>query len=180
MVFATRPLRQLEGAAIAVTSHTSTSGLLLRLVLEQHYRLQPLGYTPYDQPEAAAAAGADALLLIGDDALRFRQATTRYPYEADLAFEWWLWQHLPFVFAVWAVRRDATAQRKKQLEAALGRALTANSGQLDAIAQERARPLGLPPEDLCAYLEAFHYRLGPAEEAGIEKFRELAKGHGLL
>jgi chorismate dehydratase len=164
----------LEGAVIAVTEETSTSALLLRLLLEQRYRLTPAAYEPRRVPEA------DALLLIGDEALRFRAANAQYPYEVDLGFEWWLWQHLPCVFAVWAVRKTVEPPQKRHLEAALARALAANTAQLDAVARQGADTLSLPAADLAAYLAGFHYRFGPEEEAGIARFEELAHEHHLL
>ena len=174
MLFSRRPILQLDGATIAVTEETSTSAVLLRLLLEQRHRVAPAHYARGQDP------AADALLLIGDEALRFRRANARYPYETDLAFEWWTWQHLPCVFAVWAVRRDAPAAEKRQLELALSGTLGRNVGDLAAIAQERAAGLDLPAPDLAAYLGSFIYRLSQPEEAGIQRFRELVHAHHLL
>jgi chorismate dehydratase len=177
-LFSRRPLRQLDGAAIAVTDETSTTAVLLRLLLEQRYRLSPGAYARVAEP--AAAAEADALLLIGDAALRFKQVNRAYPFEIDVAFEWWLWQHLPFVFAVWAVRKDVGAPEKKHLETALTKSLGLNGRQLEAVAAERAADLGVPAAELASYLAGFIYRLGPQEEEGIAKFQELVMTHGLL
>ena len=174
LLFSRKPLRQLDGAAVAVTEETSTSALLLRLLLEGRYRLTPASYRRGRDPEA------DALLLIGDEALRFRQTNAQYPFEIDLGFEWWLWQHLPCVFAVWAVRRDLPAQEKKQLELALAHSLALSQGQFPAIAAEAAPVLGIHAAELVRYLEGFAYRLGAFEEEGIRKFRELADAHHLL
>jgi chorismate dehydratase len=235
VLFARKPIRQLEGATVAVTEETSTTAVLLRLILEQRYRVVPAAYrrvphgwvlpdqpngapdaggqaaavpspgSPAGAPEAArqaagvttpsgseAAAGgsaarprmalpdADAVLLIGDEALRFRAVNTFYPFEVDLAFEWWLWQHLPCVFALWAVRRDQDHQDKQRIEAALVRALAVNLGQLEAIAQEHAPRFGLPASELEEYLSRFIYRLGPTEEHAIRQFRALIHEHHLL
>ncbi len=196
LLFSRKPLRQLDGATIAVTHETSTSAILLRLVLEERYRLLPAAYQRVADLEAArppgpplmvAGAGGsnesragDALLLIGNEALRFKQANTQYPFEIDVAFEWWLWQHLPFVFAVWAIRKDAGAKEKQQVEAGLARSLSINMKELAAIAEEQAQTLGVPADELRVYLESFVYRLGPDEEAGIKQFKELANEHHLL
>jgi len=174
LLFTRRPIRQLDGAVIAVTEETSTTFLLLRLLLEQRYRMAPAEYRRGQHP------GADALLLIGDEALRFQRTNTQYPFEIDLAFEWWLWQHLPCVFAVWAVRKDAEPEEKKRLERALGQSLARNTAQLEAVAAERSEALGIPAAELAAYLSAFLYRLGPAEEDGIRQFQALVDEHHLL
>ena len=177
LLFSLKPIRQLEGARIAVTDETSTSAVLLRLLLERRYRVYPAAY---EVLPPRTSSDADALLLIGDEALRFQRTNAHYPFEIDLAFEWWLWQHLPCVFALWAVRSDVVASEKKSLEAALARALAINSGQLAAIAAAHAGRLGVPAEDLAAYLGAFHYRFGPEEARAIETFAELAHAHHLL
>ena len=185
LLFARAPLRQLDGATVAVTDETSTSACLLRLILEQRYHIPPKAYQRVDNGEAARpgageSRAGDALLLIGDEALRFKQANTRYPFEIDLAFEWWLWQHLPFVFAVWAIRKDAGEQEKRQLESALARALGANLTQLDAIAAQSAQTLNTPAAELTEYLSRFVYRLGHVEEEAISQFHTLAHAAHLL
>ena len=174
LLFSRKPIRQLDGATIAVTEETSTTACLLRLLLEQRYRINPAAYRRGKHDDA------DAMLLIGDEALRFQRTNTLYPFEIDLAFEWWLWQHLPFVFAVWAIRKDALAQEKKQIEAALMRTLAINLGQFESIAQAYSTTLGITAQELHAYLSSFVYRLGPSEEEAIKKFRELVDEHHLL
>src|SRR3989338_6068607 len=44
LLFSRRPVRQLDGASIAVTDETSTTAVLLRLLLEQRYHLTPASY----------------------------------------------------------------------------------------------------------------------------------------
>ena len=174
VLFSRKPIRQLDGAVIAVTEETSTTAVLLRLVLEQRHRVTPASY------ERGAREDADALLLIGDEALRFARTNTRYPFETDLAFEWWLWQHLPFVFAVWAIRKDADPAGKKHIELGLVKSLAMHGSRLGPIAEEAAGTFGIPAADLTRYLSGFIYRLGEAEEAGIEQFRRLVDEHHLL
>ncbi len=176
LLFSRRPVRQLDGATIAVTDETSTTAVLLRLLLEQRYHLTPASY----ERVSGTSAPQDALLLIGDEALRFQHGNKQYPFEIDLAFEWWLWQHLPFVFAVWAIRSDAAAGIKKQLETALSGTLGKNQSRLDVLAAEHAPSLGIPVEQLTAYLSAFIYRLSKPEEQGIARFKELVDEFHLL
>lgn len=167
LLFSRKPIRQLNGATIAVTEETSTTACLLRLLLEQRYGVTPAAYPRGRHHDA------EALLLIGDEALRAHYTTTQYPFEIDLGFEWWLWQHLPFVFAIWAIRKDASAHDKKRIEAAVMRALAVNTSQLETIAQEYAHTLQMPAEDVRAYLSGFVYRFGPSEAEGIAKFKAL-------
>ena len=175
ILFSRRPIRQLDGAAIAVTQETTTSVCLLRLILEQRYRLAPASYS------RTRSEDADALLLIGDEALAFARTNKTYPFEIDLAFEWWLWQHLPFVFAVWAVRKEVVTDDRKRIESAVARALGANSGPgLDRLAQELDGTCGMPAEAIQQYLSQLTFRLGNQEEEGILRFRQLLEENGLI
>ena len=173
LLFSRVPIRQLDGARIAVTEETATTVRLLQALLQRRYNLTA-SYERSRDPEA------EALLLIGDEALRFRHTNTQYPFEIDLGFEWWLWQHLPFVFAVWAIRNDASAQEKRAIELALTKSLGMNQHQLEPIAQEYASTLDIPAPDLQMYLSSFIYRLGPMEEEAIGRFRALLDASHLL
>ncbi len=174
LLFSRKPIRQLEGGIIAVTEETSTSAILLRLVLEQRYRLTPSEYVRGHHSDA------DALLLIGDEALRVRQTNSRYPFETDLSFEWWLWQHLPTVFAVWVIRKDAAPEEKRQLQLALSGTLGRNLSQFERIAQEASPALGVPVPELTRYLSRFIYRLGHQEEEAITQLKALVDEYHLL
>ncbi|MBI3330898.1 MAG: menaquinone biosynthesis protein [Candidatus Omnitrophica bacterium] len=174
MLFSRKPLRQLDGAVIAVTEETSTTAILLRLLLEQRHRIIPAAY------ERGERQDAEALLLIGDEALRFQQRNDQYPFETDLAFEWWLWQHLPCVFAVWAIRKDAEPDEKQHLESALARSLGVNLRQLERLAHDASPGLGVPAEELRTYLSHFTYRFAQPEEDAIARFKELVNEHHLL
>lgn len=174
LLFSRKPIRQLDDTTIAVTEASSTTTQLLKLILENRYKLKPAGYREGRDPEA------DALLLIGDEALQFQHTNTMYPFEVDVAFEWWLWQHAPFVFAVWVVRKDVAPERKKALEQAVSRTLGINSRRFPDLALAASKRLGIPAEDLAKYLSHFVYRLSQPEEEAIVRFRELLHGSHLL
>ena len=82
---------------VALDPASKTSNQLLRVLLQKYYRLTPIYVSP-DEP-------ADGQLLIGDPAIVHRQS---HPDERclDLAQSWHAHTGLPFVFAVWAVRKD--------------------------------------------------------------------------
>lgn len=173
-LFSLKPIRQLDGAVISVTEESSTTACLLRLILEQKLHVAPAKYV------RGAPAGAQARLAIGDEALQLAHANTAWPFESDMGFEWWLWQHQPFVFAVWAVRRDADTAAKRELEVAVTRALGQNLNRFGEIAQEASARLNIPAPKLEAYLKNFVYRLSAPEEEAIRTFRRLVNEHKLL
>ncbi len=176
ILFSRKPIRQLDGVTIAVTEETSTTALLLRMLLEQRYNLEAL-LKPSAQP---IAQDADAMLLIGDDALRLHAANRLYPFEIDVAFEWWLWQHLPFVFAVWAIRKGCDAQLRRHLSAVLQHTLAVNLRRLNELVVQPAASWQIPAEDLTQYLGNFIYRLSAEEERAIQQFSRLVHEHHLL
>ncbi len=173
LLFSRVPLHQLDGRLIGLTTESVTTVALLRLLLTTRYGIQAT-FVPGKHPEA------EAILLIGDEALRFRQANRAYPYETDVAFEWWMWQHLPFVFAVWVVRKDLDPTLKKALERAVSGTLGANLSRLTALAAARAPGFGMTTEAAEEFLRGFTYRLSRSEEDGIVRFKELLHGAHLL
>jgi chorismate dehydratase len=167
-LFSSRPLPELAEARIAVTGETATSVRLLRLLLAFRYAVEPVTLVSLDEP-------ADAVLLIGDAALRARYGRWPHPLCVDLGEEWTGWTGLPCVFAAWAVRRDAGRAGRTALAAALEGALDAGLGDLPAIARARRDVLewGLSEADIVGYLRGFAYRLGPEEEKAMAEFRRL-------
>jgi chorismate dehydratase len=168
-----RPLSALSGARIGLTEESSTSVRLLRLLVEARDGARPAAYV------RGARESADAYLLIGDEALGATAAGPPAPFVFDLAEEWERWQRLPFVFAVWVVRRGVFPGERARLAALLERSLAAPD-RLARIAAEYAtgpasrRALG-PAARLARYLARFTYRLGPDEEAAIARFRALLR-----
>jgi len=180
LLFSSKPVRQLDEATIGVTDETSTTVLLSRLILEQRYQLSPRVYQRCSTRELTAhSTQVDAVLLIGDEALRFRAANRWYPYELDLGFEWWLWQHRPAVFAVWAIRKDVEAAQKQFISRAIHHQLALNLGRLDEVAASRADAVGMSVKDVKTYLESFIYRFSAPEEEAIAEFTRLLDAHRL-
>ncbi len=82
---------------VSLDPASKTSNQLLRVLLQKYYRLNPIYVSP-DEP-------AEGQLLIGDPAIVHRQS---HPDERclDLAQSWHAYTGLPFVFAVWAIRKE--------------------------------------------------------------------------
>jgi chorismate dehydratase len=164
-VWSHRPLEALGGATIGVTGETSTSVRILRLLLDRRHGVKDVRWTALD-------AAADAVLLIGDEALRHRGRPSRFAHCTDLGAEWAAWTGLPAVFAAWVVRRTVSRAARAALHAAIDHALTRGLGSLDAIAARR-RDTGITEAETVAYLTNFTYRFGPAEQRAIRHFADL-------
>ena len=159
------PLDKLHGATIGVTAETSTSVRMLRLLLERRYGVRDVRWATLD-------AAADAVLVIGDEALRRRGRPSRFACCTDLGSEWATWTGLPAVFASWVVRRTLPAPTRATLTAAIDGALTRGLAILEAIAARR-RDTGISEAETVAYLRNFIYRFGPDEARAIAHFARL-------
>ena len=164
-VFSDRPLGELGGAVIGITGETSTSVELLRVLLALKYEVAPRAWVTLDEP-------SDAVLLIGDAAIRALTSGTRYARAIDLGTEWVEWTGLPFVFARWGVTTRVSADERRALRLALDRALDQGLAALPEIGRAR-RDTGFDSAQVEAYLRGFNYRLGVEEEKAIAEFVRL-------
>jgi chorismate dehydratase len=177
-LFSRRPLRELGGATVLRTASSRTSVLLLDLLCRHRWEVAPHFATV--RAEAADLAGLghlphDAVLVIGDAALML-SADARYPVEVDLGNEWKAWTGLPFVFAVWAARRQADAARVRRVHDALLASRAWGLAHLDQLAGSAAERTGIPVAACRAYFEGLDYGLSYRHLAGLtDFFRRLAQ-----
>jgi chorismate dehydratase len=164
------PPSLLGGASVALTSHSASASLLLAALLENTMNVRP-EYEVVDDALAAARAGRPAL-VIGDDALTARGVCAPACVH-DLGEAWRAWTGLPFVFAVWAVRRDVVAARPAEVTA-LGAALaearawgaTHRDAVIDAAVARRPFHRGLYAD----YFTRLTYVLDERAKLGLERF----------
>ena len=111
-------------------------------------------------------------MAIGDEALRLSAAGTM-PFELDLGQAWQELTGLPFVFGVWAVRRDFAAARP-EATAALHRLLLRSRdwglGSLAELSRIAAASFGMTPAQILAYFHQLNYSLDPEHEEGLATF----------
>jgi len=129
----------------------------------------------------AMLRACDAALLIGDPALQVDR--TRY-FTLDLAEEWVARTGKSFVFAFWAIRKQALAGRNGAAIAEVfkkSRDHGLSPKKLEAIAQEWAPRLGLTVEIVRVYLtHNIHYYLDPPCLEGLKLYYRLAAEIGAL
>jgi chorismate dehydratase len=123
----------------------------------------------------------DAALLIGDPALQVDR--TRY-FTLDLAEEWVSRTGKSFVFAFWAIRKQALAGRDGEEIAEIFKKSRDHGlapKKLEAIAQEWAPRLGLTVEAVRVYLtHNIHYYLDPPCLEGLDLYYRLGAEVGAL
>jgi chorismate dehydratase len=175
LLFSRRPANALAGARISVTPETSTSIRLLRLLLCVRRGLPDIQFVRGLEP-----AQSDAILLIGDKAMRTRNRPPEgFVHTLDLGEDWLDWTGLPFVYAVWAVRQALDPALKQELAAFIDASLAAGMATLPEIARQQTEP-GWKSDEVEAYLRQFAYRFGPEELKGLARYETLLQDNGFL
>jgi chorismate dehydratase len=162
-----RPLEEAKEIYCDTASLTSVN--LLRVLLAER------GLKPEFKPLANYDFKAlpDYALLIGDPALDF----VRQPHEHDvfdLGAAWFELTQLPFVYAVWALRRGQDNARLRRL---LSEARDFGLDTLDQIIRNRTEYDQEFRQDYLGW--HIHYHLGADEKRGLKKFIELLRKHGV-
>jgi chorismate dehydratase len=177
-LFSKRPVHELEGATVLRTASSRTSVLLLELLCRHRWRVRPKFATVRAESadlQALAGFPHEAVLVIGDAALVLG-ARHEYPYMTDLGLAWKEWTGLPFVFAVWAARREADHAAVQALHRALIAARAWGLQHLDILAGEAAAVTGIPAGVTREYLGDLDYALSYRHLAGLtDFFRRLAQ-----
>ena len=171
-LFSKVPWGEIRRLALDVGSRTSAA--LTRLLLHHRHRVRP-ELVPLPIDRAAEEADADAVLLIGDRAMR--ACLPGFAHAYDLGQEWHDWTGLPFVYAVWAVRPGADLGG---VAGALAEAKRRGLARVGRIAHAEAPGLGLDAGFCRRYLSnIIHFDLGPREQAGLHHYYMLACELGL-
>src|SRR5438874_3787253 len=122
---------------VALDEGSRTSAALAQILLRKRYGVCPeLSPLPLDR--AAEDVDADAVLLIGDRAMR--ACLPGFEHAFDLGQEWHDWTGLPFVYAFWAVREGVELG---PVEAAFTEAKRRGMARAGEIAQRESPRLGL-------------------------------------
>jgi len=172
LLFSTRPFEDLSTVALDTSSLSGAA--LTRILLADLYGARPefVRLEPYP---AEMLGQAEACLLIGNNAMT---RAPDVPYVLDLGEGWKRLTGLPFVFGLWAARRDAVDARDFRI---LCQARETGMREIEEIAAEESVKLGLSEALVRNYLaEIMVYDLGEREIAGLQEFCRRAQSHALL
>jgi chorismate dehydratase len=172
VLFAKRPISELNDRTVLLTASSRTSVLLLELLCRHRWLTHPRFATVRAEApdlDSLAALPHEAVLVIGDAALHL-STQTLYPYRVDLGAEWKAWTGLPFVFAVWAARRDAPASGVQTVHRRILESRTWGLAHLDLLASEAALKTGVAEPACRAYLAGLDYALSYRHLAGLTDF----------
>ena len=109
LLLSEKPIHEIK--KVRITPNSLTSRYLLFYLLKEVYR------TTFEEVNE----GEDALLIIGDEAMEIGE---RYPFSYDLGEEWFRATGLPFVFALFLVRKESLSAEVMKLHRGLKRSLS--------------------------------------------------------
>jgi chorismate dehydratase len=155
-----------ECGEIYLDPSSRSSVALLRVLVGEYY--------PHLRVREGVAPEGAARLLIGDPAIAFHRNLKAGWQCHDLGALWKQHTGLPFVFAVWALKKGLPN------EGGIAEALRTCKNQGEAARDQIARA-EKDPQFAWKYLTDFiHYDIGPSEREAVELFARLAARHGLL
>ncbi|MHA3774249.1 menaquinone biosynthetic enzyme MqnA/MqnD family protein [Verrucomicrobiota bacterium sgz303538] len=155
---------------IALDPASLTSIHLLQVLLAEFHGLRP------ECVDARVAEKFDAQLLIGNQAMAFRESMPSDMQLLDLGEEWKKQTGLPFVYALWVLREGLS--NVANIASAFRELKRDGTAQIDVIADSEE---SCSPELARRYLtQHIRFDLRSREKAAMIRFRELLAKHGFL
>jgi chorismate dehydratase len=176
MLISKRAPNELDGASVALTTHSAASLAYFRILCAKLWRVQPRTVDAAPDLDSMLAAH-DACVLIGNPAIRAVDVAERRGdlHITDLGAAWFELTELPCIFAVWALWRDWAAEfagdaavLREDLER--GRAWGVDPAHRAALDARGAAETGLSVAQLHDYFDKQDYRLDAAHERGLRRF----------
>ncbi|MGD9809453.1 MAG: menaquinone biosynthetic enzyme MqnA/MqnD family protein [Deferribacterales bacterium] len=167
MFFSNKPIEEMEGEEVYLTGESGTSIVLFEILMREKYGITPM-FTR-DNPDA------ESCVLIGDKAL-FNYYNGKWAYVYDLCTLWNEFTGLPFVFALWIVRKDTVHERHDEV-AEFARTLEAikvDSKKNLAALLDHYTFKGLTNYQIIDYWETIKYDLSEAHIKGLLKYYSYA------
>jgi chorismate dehydratase len=184
LLFSRLPLEAVGTQEIALTAESATSVNLLKILLKEFCGAKELDCGAPEVPVENVIAAGSSALLIGDRALRTAGRVSRDMFVYDLGDLWYRFTGLPFVFALWIVRRQAfidQPQAVRKFRSQLEQSLSLAFADLNGMAAEITPEAPLTADELvCYWRDSMSYDLTAEHLAGLRLFFALCCKHGLL
>lgn len=179
ILFSKTPVKKLDKRIVITTQQSATSVNLLKIVLEDFFGVRPIYLAGDLNIFNRSDSEALAYLAIGDEALRLRETIDLD--QIDLAEVWLEHTGLPFVFAVWAIRkkclkeaRDAVTRLNKKLNSCR----LQGQKEIERISGLVAPRIPMDQAKCLDYLKGIELDLSEKKREGLLYFFDLLKRRG--
>ena len=167
------PLDDLHGKRVFFTEESATAAALVRYIFST-LSISPVIETGKIRNSESLAASCDAALVIGDAAL-IQNWPGSFAHVYDLGEMWKNMTGLPFVFAVWAIRKDfvqAFPEKVENLKHLFRESKRLGEINKEEIVMNASLKTGLT-QDLCRdYFRHLYCDLSTLHQKGLETFFE--------
>lgn len=181
LLFHRKPLEELRFGKIALPTTSATSVNLLKIIMQKFYEGSPEYF--YAAPSLHDMMnGADAALLIGDDAIRASWMNREY-LVSDLGEIWMKMTGRWMSFALWAVRKDAIDRAPGVIQSvyqAFQQSKRKGLSDPRSLIDKALREVGGERKYWEAYFSQLRYDFAEPQQAGLSLYYEYAKELGML
>jgi len=175
------PLEELTGKTVMFSNESASGASFLKMIFAQQ-KIWPRYTVGYAGDITNMPEDVDAVMVIGDAALT-QPWDLRFPLRYDLGGLWKKMTGLPFVFAVWVVRKayarqypDRVAEGQRLLQASR----SAGDQYLEQIIHAGAKKLNLPYRRICDYYNSLYCDLDARKVQGMDRFFAGLHEQGIL
>ena len=181
-LFSRSQISELDGATVLVSASSRTSVHLVELLCKEYWGVTPRlveARAEQQDLDALARLPHDAVLVIGDAALVLAARKT-YPFRYDLGEMWKEWTGLPFVFAVWAARREADPSEVAAVHRELLASRDWGLSHLEELSADAAEATGIDVNVCREYLSGLNYALSYRHLEGLTSFFRRLAAQGVV
>ncbi|MGA2402574.1 MAG: menaquinone biosynthesis protein [Syntrophobacteraceae bacterium] len=182
LLLSRKPVEQLSGKTVLASSQSHTAVLLLKVLCRLRYGVNLRLQTGSCSSRLAGGELPDACLAIGDEALRLGRSGL-FPHVLDLGAAWFEWTGVPFVYAVWVIRKDTVTEKNGQIPDAIETLLSSKRwgrSNIGRICEQAAKTGLLGLSELEEYYNCLGYDFNEGERRGLAMFYSCLQQTGEL
>ncbi|MFZ5634134.1 MAG: menaquinone biosynthetic enzyme MqnA/MqnD family protein [Bacillota bacterium] len=185
LLFSRRPVTELEGKSIAVTTSSATSVVLLKILMEHYFHVDA-ELCPRRPDLKEMLKHGDGALLIGDDAMLAHRMVADEGLDlivTDLGEAWKQFTGESMIYAVWVVREDYARQNPGEvdrLSKLLVESKNLGMSDLKPVIKKARKRTGLPLPVLEDYFQTIRYNFDRDYRRALLLFYDYAYKSGII
>lgn len=185
LFFSRRPVTELEGKKVMVTTSSATSVVLLRILMEHYFHVD-VEFCPCAPGLTGMISQGEGALLIGDDAMLAQRQVIEQNLPlvvTDLGQAWKDFTGEKMVYALWVIRRSFAAAHPGEtaaIAALFQRSRQMGMADVPALIQKASRRTGLPRPVLDDYFTIIRHDFDENYRRSLLTYYDYAYKSGLL